>query len=117
MKIFHQDLACHKAVSAYQLIVPQCQYAGEPMDDQLSKRRDKEPKYLVETINCLRYIARQRIVEQGHDGSDNFTQLLRLLGTKDNSTIDHLEGKFSHRYTNNDSQNEPLDLFFFTATN
>ena len=56
------------------------------MDKKLSKRRGIGRKY------------------------DNFTQLLRLLGTKDGNAIDHLEEKFSHKYTHNDSQNELLGI-------
>ena len=52
------------------------------MDKKLSKRRGIGRKY------------------------DNFTQLLRLLGTKDSNAIDHLGEKFSHKDTHNDSQNE-----------
>ena len=57
-----------------------------PMDKKLSKRKGIGRKY------------------------DNFTQLLRLLNTKDSKAIDHLKGKFSHKYMHNDSQNEFLGV-------
>ena len=70
------------------------------MDNQLLKKREVERKYLIEVIKCLRYLARQEIALQGHDGNDNFTQLLRLIGTKDSNITDHLEGKnWSQVYT------------------
>ena len=80
------------------------------MDNQLLKKREVKRKYLIEVIKCLRYLARQGIALQGHDGNDNFTQLLRLIGTKDSNITDHLEGKIGHKYTHNDVQNELLDI-------
>ena len=106
----HQDTACHRAASAYQLLIPKCQDIAELMDNQLLKKREVERKYLIEVIKCLRYLARQGIALQGHDGNDNFTQLLRLIGTKDSNITDHLEGKIGHKYTHNDVQNELLDI-------
>mgnify|MGYP001801130696 CR=1 FL=1 len=89
----HQDSTCHKAASSYKLTIPQCHDVGELMDSHLTKRRLIERKYLLKVIRCLRYLGRQGIALQGSDGNDNFTQLLRLLGTNDSNIIDHLDGK------------------------
>ena len=59
------------------------------MDSQLVQQRQLEHKYLLEVFKCLRYLSRQGIPLQGHNSSDNFTQLLYLLGTKDKNTMDH----------------------------
>ena len=52
----------------------------------------------------------QGIAFQGSDGNDNFTQLLRLLGTNDTNIADHLKGKSGYKYTNSDVQNEILNI-------
>ena len=106
----HAESECHKMAVTYHLIVPECQDIGELMDKQISDRRSAERKYLLEVIKCLRYLGRQGIALQGHDGNDNFTQLLRLLGTKDENIMNHLEGKIGHKYTHNDVQNELLGI-------
>ena len=80
------------------------------MDKQISDRRSAERKYLLEVIKCLRYLGRQGVALQGHDGNDNFTQLLRLLGTKDKDIMNYLEGKIGLKYTHNDVQNELLGI-------
>lgn len=82
----------------------------ELLDNQLSKRRAEERKYLLEIIRCLRYLGRQGIALQGHVGNDNFCQLLRLLGTNNKSILDHLDGKIGKKYTHNEVQNELLDI-------
>ena len=106
----HQDSACHKAASSYQLIIPRCHNVGELMDSQLTKRRAGQRKYLIRVIRCLRYLGRQGIAFQGSDGNDNFTQLLRLLGTNDTNIADHLKGKSGYKYTHSDVQNEILNI-------
>ena len=42
-------------------------------------------------MNCLRYLAKQDIAIQGTYGEDNFTHLLKLVGTKDSSITNKLE--------------------------
>ena len=42
----HQDSACHKVANSYQLTISQCQDVGELMDNQQSKTRATERKYL-----------------------------------------------------------------------
>ena len=106
----HQESKCHKAAASYQLIVPKCQDVEELLDNQLLKKRAEERKYLLEIIRCLRYLGRQGIALQGHDGNDNFSQLLRLLGTHNKSILDHLEGRIGNKYIHNDVQNELLDI-------
>ena len=46
----------------------------------------KERKHLIDVIQCVRFLARQGIAIQANPGDDNFTQLFKLLGTKDPST-------------------------------
>ena len=69
------------------------------MDNEQSNKRAIERKYLLEVNRCFRYLGRQGIALQGHDGNDNFTQLLRLLDTNDKNILYHLEGKIVHKYT------------------
>ena len=106
----YQDSACHKAAASYHLTISQCQDVGELMDNQRSKKRATERKYLLKVIQSLLYFGRQGIKQQGHDESDNFTQLLRLLSTNDENILYHLEGKIGYKYDHNDVQNEILDI-------
>ena len=61
-------------------------------------------------IRCLRYLARQVIALQGNENNDNFTQLIMLIGRKDESIIDHLGGTLGNKYTHHDMQNELLNI-------
>ena len=45
-------------------------------NDNLVKVREKERKYLLDVIMCLRYLARQGIDLQGNENNDNFAQLM-----------------------------------------
>ena len=92
------------------MIVPKCNDVGEVLSSQLSQQRQVEKKYLLDVIKCLRYLGRQGIPFQGHDNNDNFTQLLYLLGSKDNNIMDHLNGKIGHKYNHHDVQNELLNI-------
>ena len=94
----YQDSARHKVAASYQLTISQCQDVGQLVDNEQSKKRAIERKYLLEVIRCFRYLGRQGIALQGHDGNDNFTQLLRLLNTNDKNILYHLEGKIGHKY-------------------
>ena len=80
------------------------------MDNQLVQGRQAEHKYFLEVIKCLRYLARQGIPLQGHDGNGNFTQLLYLLGTKDDNIMNYLERKLGHKYNHQGQQNELLNI-------
>ena len=60
-------------------------------------------------MNSLRYLARQGVAIQGtHE--DDFTHLLKLLGTKD-STITNKLKQCRQKFTHNDVQNELLDRY------
>ena len=49
---------------------------GEMTNDNLVNVREKERKYLLDVIRCLRYLARQGIALQGNENNDIFTQLM-----------------------------------------
>ena len=68
-------------------------------DDNLVNLLQKERKYLLDVIRCLRYLARQGIALQGNENNYNFTQLMILLETKDESIIAHLDGRIGNKYT------------------
>ena len=77
---------CHKSAASYH-VIPKGKDAGEMTNDNLVNVREKERKYLLDVIRCLRYLVRQGIALQGNENNDNFTQLMMLLGTKDGSII------------------------------
>lgn len=106
----HQESACHLAASAYHFVVPQCPDVGELIDGQITQRRSIERKYLLDVLKCLRYLARQGIPLQGLNNEDNLTQLLLLLGTKDENIANRLQGKAGYKYTHHDVQNELLNI-------
>ena len=56
----HQDSACHQATSDYHLIVSQCNDVGEMIDDQITRERQVDHKYLIDVIKYLRYLACQQ---------------------------------------------------------
>ena len=64
---------------------------------------------MINVIRYLRFLARQGIAIQGNPGDNNFTQLLKLLGTKDPSTHSMLE-KTALKYAHNDIQKKLLGL-------
>lgn len=105
----HQQTNCHKAAAALETVVAKCGDVGEIINQSVLDSRQKERKYLIDVIRCLRYLAKQGIAIQGNPGEDNFTQLLKLLGTKDPSIQSTLE-KTRLKYTHNEIQNELLDL-------
>ena len=106
----HQTSSCHVAASTYHVVTPKCADVGELLDNQLNDKRKIERKYLLDVIRCLGYLGRQGIALQGHDGNDNFTQLLLLFGSKDSNIIDHINGKVGHKYNHHEVQNELLNL-------
>ena len=105
----HQQTNCHKAAAALETVVTKCGDVGEIMNQSVLDARQKERKHLIDVIKCLKYLAKQVIAIQGNPGDDNFTQLLKLLGTKDQSIQLTLE-KTRLKYTHNEIQNELLDL-------
>lgn len=80
------------------------------IDTNTANVREANRKYLLDVINCLRYLSRQGLALQGQDGNDNFTQLLHLLGTKDENIKKHLDDKMGYKYTHHDFQNEIIDV-------
>ena len=65
---------------------------------------------MLDVIKFFRYLSHQGIALQGHDANDNFTQLLRLLGTKHENILKHLDDSIGHKYTYHNFQNETLDI-------
>ena len=84
---------CHKSAAVYHVVILKCKDVEEMTNGNLVNVSKKETKYLLEVIRCLRYLARQGIALQGNENNDNFTQLIMLLGTKDERIITHLDGK------------------------
>ena len=60
---------------------------------------------MLDVIRGLRYLGRQGIALQGHKGDDNFTQLMVVLGAKDENMQDHL-----NKCTSQDIQSELLEI-------
>ena len=54
--------------------------------------------------------SRQGIALQRNESNDNFTQLMMLLGTKDESIIAHLDRRIGNKFTDCDIQNELLNI-------
>ena len=54
--------------------------------------------------------SRRGIALQRNENNDNFTQLMMLLGTKDESIIAHLDRRIGNKYTHCDIQNELLNI-------
>ena len=75
----------------------------------MADSRKDNTSYLITVIRGLRYLARQGIAIQGTRCSDNFTHLLRLLGTNDPLVIEKLE-RSSLKFIHSDVQNELLDI-------
>ena len=103
----HQNSNCHKAAASYHVI--QTRDVGELINQNLVDSRKENRAYLFAIMRCLRYLARQGIAIQGTHGNNNFTQLLKLIGTKDASIIDRLN-QGSQKFTHHDVQNELLDI-------
>jgi len=105
----HQETNCHKAASALETVVTICADVAELTNKSIVESRKKERNHLINVIRCLRFLARQGIAIQGNTGEDNFSQLLMLLGTKDQSITSILE-RTRLKYTHSDIQNELFDL-------
>ena len=75
----HQDSAFHQASLADHLILPKYNDVGEMIDDHINQWKEGEPKYLLDVIKRLRYLARHGIPLQGLENNDNLTQVLYLL--------------------------------------
>ena len=103
----HESSNCHKAAASYFIV--QTNDIGDLINENLADTRKDNRSYLLTIIRGLRYLARQGIAIQGTHGSDNFTELLKLLGTKDPLIIEKLE-RSSLKFTHSDIQNELLDI-------
>jgi len=90
-------------------VVTKCADVAELTNKSIVESRKKERNHLINVIRCLRFLARQGIAIQGNTGEDNFSQLLMLLGTKDQSITSILE-RTRLKYTHSDIQNELFDL-------
>ena len=108
----HQQTHCHKSAASYHVVIPKYKDLGEMTNDKIVNVCEKERKYLLHLIRCLRYLARQGIALKGNESNDNFTLLMTLLETKDESIIAHLEGAIENKYTHSDIQNELLNIIF-----
>ena len=104
----HQQKHCYKSAASYHVAIPKCKYVGEMTNDNLVNVREKERKYLLDVIRCLRYLARQGIALQGNKNNDYFTQLMMLLGTNDKRIIVHMDGTLGNKHTHHGIQNELL---------
>ena len=89
--------------------VTKCSYVAELTNQSIVDSCQKERKHLIDVIRYLRFLARQGIAIQGNPGDNNFTQLLKLLRTKDPSIHSMLE-KTTLKYTHNDIQKKLLEL-------
>ena len=105
----HQQTNCHKAAAALETVATKCGNIAELTNQSIVDYRQKERKHLIDVIRCLRFLARQGTAIQGNPGDKNFTQLLKLLRTKDSSIHSMLE-KARLKYTHNDIQRELLGL-------
>ena len=66
-------------------VVIKCGKVAELTIQSIVDSPRKERKHLIDVIQCVRFLARQGIAIQANPGDDNFTQLFKLLGTKDPS--------------------------------
>ena len=105
-----QETHCHKNTALHHVVIPKCKDVGEMTNDNLVNVREKERKYLLDVIRCLRYLARQGIALQGNENNDNFTQLMMLLGTKEESIVAHLDGTIGTKYTHQYIHNQLLNI-------
>ena len=80
------------------------------IDAKLTEARSERRSYLLDVIRCVKYLGRQGIALQGNKEEDNFTQLLSLLGAKDENIIKTMKGEGGFKYTHHDTQNEILDI-------
>ena len=68
---------------------------------------------MLDVIKCLRYLYCEGIALQGHDKNENFTQFLRLLGTKNENILKHLDDSIGQKYTHHDFQKEILHIMAY----
>ena len=51
----HQQTQCHKSAASYHIVILKCKDIGEMTNDNLVNVLQKERKYLLDVIRCLRY--------------------------------------------------------------
>ena len=105
-----QQTHCHKSAASYHVVIPKFEDVGATTKDNLINARQKERKYLLDVIRCLRYLARQGIALQENENNNDFTEPMMLLGKKDESIIAHLDGTIGNKYNHHDIHNELLNI-------
>ena len=55
-----QQTHCHKSAASYHVVIPKCEDVGATTKDNLINGRQKERKYLLDVIRCLRYLLQGR---------------------------------------------------------
>ena len=68
-------------------------------------------------MECIRFLARQRLAFRANDGNDNLTQLFKLLNKNDSTLLTRLDKEShlepgQHKYMHNDIQNELIKLIY-----
>ena len=76
------------------------------INEQITQRRQVERKYLLDVIQCFRYLAGERIPLQCLDNNDNLVQILYLQ---------HLQVQVGHKYTYGDIKNGLLHIMAFNV--
>lgn len=80
--------------------------AAEMINEQITQRRQVERKYLLDVIQCFRYLAGEGIPLQCLDNNDNLVQILYLQ---------HLQVQVGHKYTYGDIKNGLLHIMAFNV--
>ena len=109
----HQDSECHKVALSFHTTVKSCKNIIDTTNINAANKRKNERNYLIKVVESLQYLARQGIPLQGHDGNDNFTQLLLLRSKDDKSIRKRLAAPTNRefkKYTHDEFQNELLEI-------
>ena len=107
----HQQSQCGESV------VPQHGDVLEMTANELKNKRLTKRKYLIKVMECIRFLARQRLAFTVNDGNDNLTQLFKLLNKNDSALLTRLDKEShlepgQHKYMHNDIQNELIKLIY-----
>lgn len=103
----HEKSHCYKIAASCRCT--QSHDVGKLIDRNLSGSKRNIRAHFIVVVNCLKYLTRQGIVIQGTKREDNFTHLLKLMGTKD-STITNKLQQTSQKIIHQNLQNELLDI-------
>ena len=95
--------------------MPQCGDVLEMRVNDLKNKGLTERKYLIKVMECILFLARQRLDFRDNDGNDNLTQLFKLLNKNDPALLTRLDKEShlepgQHKYMHNDIQNELIEL-------